>query len=134
MPENITTEDPKLGDAHEGGYLIYQSDGMRWIVSPANTEMYLAWDSREEAVSLAESVTGYTGWFIPTREQLRDISYVNREYWDSYRERAAYWSDTVSDVEGDTDGRWMVTFHNGNDHLLSKDNTRYVRVIRCVSY
>jgi len=132
---NFTTEIewPTLGIAGEGGYLICMADSNLWIVAPSSSEIGTRFNSRSAAVNSAQSVSGCSGWFVPTSSQLVNPGYTCRTYWDSYK-LEPYWSNSnfhpqhnnAYDVDFSTGSAW-----NGRNSLTS---IRCVRAFRCVSY
>jgi hypothetical protein len=82
---------PALGDAYEGGFLICCSSPTRWVVAPNTSEVSRTWYLREDANTTAQSVSGCTGWFVPTVTQLQNPGYTCRDFWDSFS-FSNYWS------------------------------------------
>lgn len=128
-----------LGSNVEGGYLICKSGGTAFIVAPQESEVSRNFYGRNDAITLAQSETGCTDWFIPNQGnfgsgQLGGTMRSCRTYWDNYS-RFTYWSNSTffgynyacacgSDFrEG---GRGGVS--------CSMSNTFCVRALRCVSY
>jgi len=127
---SFTTKAVELGDPYEGGYLICQSGGTRWVVAPSSTEVQRNWYLRGDANTRAQSVTGCTGWFIPTCGQLQNPGYTCRTYWDSYS-TVHYWSNT----EFSSATAWSVWFGAGGAYSSSGKPTAYwARSFRCVTY
>lgn len=118
-----------LGSSIEGGRLICRASNVAWIVSPNTSEVSRNWYSRNDAVTTAQSVSGYTGWFVPTRTQLQNPGYACRTYWDSYCANF-YWSDT----EYNAGYALFVAFNNGGSSRFDKASVRCVRAFRCVTY
>lgn len=131
-----------LGCSYEGGYAICLSPtqsnnisgvGVVWIVAPNTSEVSRTWYIRNDAVTTAQSVSGCTGWFIPTILQLQNPGYACRTYWDSYN-CTVYWSS--SEVGGSR--AWRMSMCNGSAisgfPTNSKGNTYCVRAFRCVTY
>ena len=121
---------PALGSSYEGGFLICKASPLRWVVSPYSAEVGRTWYLRNDANTTAQSVSGCTGWFVPTRPQLQDPGYLCRSFWDSYSSTCRYWSSTEHDA---TLARG-VYFANGNATNFNKTLTRCVRAFRCVTY
>jgi hypothetical protein len=126
---NFTTRAVALGESYEGGYLICQAGGTRWIVAPSTSEVSRSWHSRNDATTTAQSVSGCTGWFVPTLGQLQNPGYTCRTYWDSYSP-ALYWSSTVANPIYS----YRVCFNDGGFYSSHKALTSCVRAFRCVSY
>jgi len=125
---SFTIRDLALGDPYEGGYLICQASSVQWIVAPSSTEVRRFWYCRNDAVTTAQSVSGCTGWFIPTCGQLQNPGSVCRTYWDSYS--GIFWSNT----ECSGDSAWLVYLDNGNSRNYNKTCSWWARAFRCVSY
>jgi len=90
---NFTTGSPALGDPYEGGYLICQSGGTRWVVAPISAEVSRNWFSRANANTVAQAVSGCTGWFVPSCAQLQNPGATCKTYWDAYS-TTYYWSNS----------------------------------------
>jgi hypothetical protein len=91
---NFTSRAVQLGDSYEGGSLICQSGGVRWIAAKSNTEVTTTFSNRSAAVTCAQQVTGCTGWFIPTSDQMSNPGVVCRQYWDD--NGGNYWVDSTN--------------------------------------
>jgi hypothetical protein len=78
---DFTTADAALGDSYEGGFLICKASPLRWVVSPYSAEVSRNWYLRNDANTTAQSVSGCTGWFVPTRSQLQNPGYCCRSFW-----------------------------------------------------
>jgi|TARA_B100000035_G_scaffold195777_2_gene167214 hypothetical protein len=128
---NFTTEQdiPALGSAFEGGFLICCSSGTLWIVAPSSTEVRRGWDSRNDAVTQANSNAACGDWFVPTIAQLENPGYGCRTYWDSYSP-PCYWSN--SELTGST--AHGTRFTNGSSFPCNKIHSICVRAFRTVSY
>lgn len=116
-----------------GGYVICKASNVAWIVAPSSTEVSRDWFSRNDAVTTAQSVSGCTGWFVPTCGQLQNPGSTCKTYWDSWS-GTYYWSSTESDIHGG--GRaWSVWFPTGvaGGHR-PQSSTVCVRAFRCVTY
>jgi hypothetical protein len=129
---SFTTAEVALGDSYEGGFLICKASPLRWVVSPRSAEVSRTWHLRNDANTTAQSVSGCTGWFVPTCGQLQNPGYCCRTFWGPSPCYSAinYWSSTEVNA---THARY-VTFGTGNVHNASKANTRCVRAFRCVTY
>jgi hypothetical protein len=130
----FTTKALVLGDSYEGGFLICQSGGTRWVVAPSSAQVARAWNTRTDANTRSQVVSGCTGWFVPSCAQLKNPGYVCRTYWDSYGGR--YWSNT----EFNATDAFSVCFSNppfvlaGCGLYGAKFFDNVVRSFRCVSY
>lgn len=127
-----TVSGPILGTSYEGGTIICQSGGVRWVVSPSYVSA--TWHNRGGAVSDAQSQSGCTGWFVPTLGQVGNPLYACRTYWDDCY--ANHWSDT--DVPPgyavSPDYAWAFQWQGGTTTLRLKSCTYCVRALRCVTY
>lgn len=121
------------GISFEGGYLICQSGGTHWIVSPISSEVSTNWYSRGAAVTAAQQVSGCTGWFIPESTVLQNPGYICRTFWDSFSS-TQYWANST----GSNGYRGThVSMSTGNPYgspIYNKQLTFCVRAFRCVTY
>jgi len=129
---------PALGSAYEGGFLICQASGVRWVVAPASAEVSRNWCQIAQfghSITRAQQVSGCpTGWFVPTTFQQQTFTQC-RQYWDSYSGSAPspgayYWTSTTYSAfnglavfmpSGYAAGRPRPYYHCG-------------RAFRCVTY
>ena len=83
-----------LGTSIEGGTLIYKGGGKAVIVAPRPaTPVCRIWDSRGDAVTVAQAAVPCGDWYIPNWSDL--ITYVEfcgRNNWDTYT--CCLWSDS----------------------------------------
>ena len=130
VTHSFTTKPLELGDPYEGGYLICQAGGTRWVVAPSSAQVARSWYSRGDSNTLSQSVTGCTGWFIPSCVQLLNPGYACRTYWDSYNS-SLYWANNAL-----VDDRfaWAIHMGNGNDNGWWKSNAEQIRSFRCITY
>jgi hypothetical protein len=121
-----------LGASLGGGFLICRAGGLGWIVSPRSAEVSRTWYLREDANTTAQSVSGCTGWFVPTLGQLQNPGYLCRSFWGTSPcfSSTLYWSST----EINSTNACSVNFANGNTYNGSKTHTYCVRAFRCVTY
>jgi hypothetical protein len=147
---SFTTRGPLLGEAYEGGFLICQAGGTRWVVSPLSAEVSRSWHSRGDSNTRAQQVSGCTGWFVPTCNQIQNPGYVCRTNWDGYASNyptppagasgSWYWSDSQLDIRPDNPSwAWLINMSNGTMNFdvggtNNKNLTLCVRSFRCVSY
>lgn len=132
---NFTIRTLSLGDSYQGGFLICQSGGTRWIVSPSSAGVGANWNNRGIANTCAQSVTGCTGWFIPSCSQLQNPGYVCNVYWDSFSP-SFYWSNNAVNPS-DAVAVSVLTGQRCPGDLAGisrKTNVRPVRSFRTVSY
>jgi hypothetical protein len=113
----------------KGFFICCGPSTTKWFVAPSCTGVVRTWHSRDDAVTLANSLMGSCGWFVPSVSQLQNPGYACRTYWDSYQE-TVYWSSTASSAHG---GLYACTvyFHNNNTPLFNKNNINCVRAFRC---
>jgi hypothetical protein len=124
-----------MGGSLEGGILICRTgSGTAWVVSPKNSEVSRTWYCRNDASTLAQQVSGCTGWFVPNRTQLSNPGYSCRTFWDFYS-NALYWSITedTRSLPPHPDS-YAINFTNGNAINQNKTNTLCTRSFRCVTY
>ena len=123
-----------LGASFGGGFLICRAGGIGWIVSPRSTEVSRNWYAREDANTTAQSVSGCTGWFVPTASQLQNPGYSCRSFWGSPSPcfpSGVVWSST----EATSTHACYVNFNNGNAPNCTKTfGSACVRAFRCVTY
>jgi hypothetical protein len=86
------------------------------------------WYSRNDAVTLANSLMGSCGWFVPSVSQLQNPGSSCRIYWDSYSS-TYYWSST----EHASNSACVVYVFNGLRHFSHKIHPKCVRAFRCTS-
>ena len=121
--------DSLLGTAFEGGYLICQSGGTNWIVAPSSAEVLRSWYNINDANTTAQSVSGCTGWFVPSCAQGQNPGIFCRQYCDTYT-NTRYWSSTEFNASYARD----IPICGGNVSLALKSHTSPVRSFICVSY
>ena len=112
-----------------GGYLICARTNTAWIVAPSSAEVSRSWTNRNDANTTAQSVSGCTGWFVPTITQLQNPGYACRKFWDSFSS-TCYWSST----ECLSTYACVVCFNSGIVSACNRGNTICVRAFRCVTY
>jgi hypothetical protein len=133
---NFTTKPIEPGDNFGGGFVMCSAASVRWIVSPISAEVSRTWYLRNDANTLAQQVSGCTGWFIPSCAQLQNPGYVCRDFWgpSPCYSSALYWSNTEPPPRGDV--AFFVNFTNGvaSAPIYNKSATQCVRSFRCVTY
>ena len=124
-----------LGDSYEGGFLICKASPLRWVVSPRSAEVSRTWHLREDANTTAQSVSGCTGWFVPTRAQLENPGYCCRSFWGPSPcfSSATYWSSTERSAP-QASLACTVNFGTGAVGSGNKGSAYCVRAFRCVTY
>ena len=97
---SFTTAALSVGDSYEGGFLICKASPLRWVVSPRSAEVSRTWYLRNDANTTAQSVSGCTGWFVPTASQLQNPGYCCRSFWGPSPcfSSAYYWSSTEANA------------------------------------
>ena len=130
---SFTTGALPLGSFYEGGYFICASGGTRWVVAPCTAEVGAEWDSRANANSCAQSVSGCTGWFVPSISQYQNPGFTCRTYWDSYT-LANYWTPT--EFSGTNACFFNMSSGNPGGSAFNnyKSDANCVRAFRTVSY
>ena len=130
---SFTTESQTLGSSYEGGFLICKASPLRWVVSPYSAEVSKNWYSRNDANTTAQSVSGCTGWFVPTLSQLQNPGYICRSFWGPSPcfSSARYWSSTDDNA---TFARSVKFNGGGAPHYSGKQVVYCVRAFRCVTY
>ena len=130
---SFTTRNVVVGDSYEGGFLICKASPLRWVVSPYSAEVSRDWYSRNDANTTAQSVSGCTGWFVPTLTQLQNPGYCCGSFWgpSPCYSSTKYWSST----ECSAPNACLVDFgFNGSASCNIKTHTFSVRAFRCVTY
>ena len=127
-----TIPDVAVGASYEGGFLICKASPLRWVVSPYSAEVSRTWYLRNDANTRAQSVSGCTGWFVPTYTQLQNPGYLCRSFWgpSPCYSSTAYWSST----ENGASNAFGMYFSNGDAYNRNKTGTACVRAFRCVTY
>lgn len=124
-----------LGDSYEGGFLICKASPVRWVVSPSSAEVTRTWYVRSDANTSAQSVSGCTGWFVPSIEQMQNPGFTCKTYWPSPAPTGNYWSDTNCGYFYTIGRAWRISMDNGVAYCIAgKTNLLKVRSFRCVSY
>ena len=129
---SFTTAAVVVGDSYEGGFLICKASPLRWVVSPRSAEVSRDWYLRNDANTTAQSVSGCTGWFVPTISQLQNPGYCCRSFWGPSicYSSTNYWSST----ECNATIACYVTFAFGTGFSGTKTAPWCVRAFRCVTY
>ena len=129
---SFTTVGVETGASYGGGFLICKASPLRWVVSPRSAEVSRTWYCRGDANTIAQQVSGCTGWFIPTESQLGNPGFICRSFWgpSPCYSSACYWTAT-SDYPNYAA---LVQFSNGLPYGGPKALTRCVRAFRCVTY
>jgi len=128
---------PLRGDSYEGGFLICKASPLRWVVSPRSAEVSRTWHSRNDAITTAQAVSGCTGWFVPTANQLQNPGYCCRSFWGPspcYSTFFTVWSSTEMSAPYTGGFACYVHFGNGNMSFRQKCYGGCVRAFRCVTY
>ena len=123
---------PFRGDSYGGGFLICKASPLRWVVSPQSAEVSRTWYLREDANTTAQSVSGCTGWFVPTLSQLQNPGFICRSFWgpSPCYSSPGYWGST----ETSATNACSVYFNDGSEYNHPKTSTCCVRAFRCVTY
>ena len=121
----------KIGDSYNGGVVIYiDGTGQHGLIaakadmtgSSGKAEGFFNWYGAKVAAN--SFVDGYCDWFLPNKEQLKQL-YINRGHlggiMDTY-----YWSSS----ESESNKAWAQDFSTGQQIDGNKTNTSRVRAIR----
>lgn len=136
----LTVTTPTLGSSFGGGRLICRAAGVNWIVALSSSNVYRSWYLRNDAITLAQQVSGCTGWFVPSCPQFLNPGWSCRVYWDSYTRIftapagptfTQYWTTTDN---GNISNAIRVEMDSGFTGLSSKTQSWFVRAFRCVTY
>ena len=134
---NFTTEsDIQLGDNYpstgnnnsNGGNLICQSGGTRYIVAPSSAEISCCWYSRNYAANYAGQETGCSGWFVPSLSQHQNPGYCCRQYWENFGHNQSYWVNNNASTHN------AVCAYNNSSVDNVKTRRAKIRAFRNVSY
>lgn len=117
------------GTSVGGGFLICKSSSVAWVIAPYAAETSSTWYCRNDAVTCAQSVTGCTGWFIPTKSQLQNPGCVCQVYWDYIIPTSRYWSNTEYNA-----AYAEVVCMATPTFIANKALGLCVRAFRCVTY
>ena len=128
---NFTTESETLGSSQYGGVIICAASSIYWVISPDATEVGRAWNSRNDAVTTANSNAACGDWFIPSCGQLQNPGHACRTYWNF--NGPYYWSNTEIDSSF---ARYVyfTSTSSSTAHSAYKTFTACARAFRCVSY
>ena len=123
-----------LGDSYEGGFLICMAAPVRWVISTRSAEVGRSWYCRNDANTIAQQVSGCTGWFVPTHPQLQNPGYCCRSFWgpSPCYSTTQYWSSTQCCGEFADGNAADVSF--GPYNACSKPAAHCVRSFRCITY
>ena len=129
---SFTTVAIPVGSSFGGGFLICKASPLRWVVSPYSAEVTRTWHLRNDANTRSQSVSGCTGWFVPTRPQFQNPGYLCRSFWGPSPcfSSTYYWTST----DYGTPSACSVNFNSGGVIPSDKSNTYCVRAFRCVTY
>ena len=135
---SFTTTGLALGDSYEGGFLICKASPVRWVVSPRSAEVTRSFYCRGDANTTAQSVSGCTGWFVPTGAQLQNPGYICRTFWGTAPccySLSRYWSSTA-EPSSPTCLSQLIHFPNPTPQSipLQQNCVMCVRSFRCVTY
>ena len=130
----LTVTAPTPGDSFGGGFLICQSGGIRWVVSPYSAEVARTWYGRGDAVTRAQQVSGVGGWFVPTICELSYIGHACRSFWgpSPCYSSSYYWSNCPGAFNPYC--AYMIAFFNGVPYIEPNSFYTCVRAFRCVAY
>ena len=129
----------QLGAKLNSGILICkQGSGIVIYASPYSTEVSRTWYCRCDAAIVAQTVTGCTGWFIPSKTSFSggqlSCYFRCRSYWDCYS-RDCYWgNNSWFGNPGQKGCHVNFTIPNPGHANLDSTNIICARAFRCVSY
>ena len=127
-------EDCQCNAVDCGGFLICKAAPVRWIVAPSSAQVNRVWDSRNDANTRAQEVSGCTGWFIPTYQQLQNPGYCCRSFWDSFSP-SRYWANQG---QGGSQLSSTISFEPGGAGAMTYRQACFynfpIRSFRCVTY
>jgi hypothetical protein len=131
---NFTTVALNLGDSYGGGNLICKANPVRWITAPSAAEISTNWFNRNSANTCAQTISGCSGWFVPTITQLQNPGSVCRAYWQDPKGNS-FWSNSDCGYFYTIGRAWRLNLSNGNAYCVaSKTNSLSIRSFRCVTY
>ena len=134
---SFTTKSVSLGDAFEGGFLICQAGGTRWIVAPSSTQVTRDWNNGVvDSIALANAQAACGDWFIPDCAGLMNPGRTCTAYWDSVDTSTYgkhYFSNEVNPAYG-SNSVFAVRMGSGGATSMGKQNVCYARAFRTVSY
>ena len=131
---DFTTIALNLGASYGGGNLICKSSPVRWIAAPAAAEVIRTFFARGQANAQAQTVSGCTGWFVPSISQMQNPGSVCRNYWENPKGNS-FWSNTDCGYFYTIGRAWRINLSNGTAYCIaSKTNNLSIRSFRCVTY
>jgi len=117
------------------GYLICKSGGVAWLIAPQSYAVSRTWYCRDDAAISSQTITGCSGWFVPTCTQFQNPGYTCKTYWDPTPGGVNYWTST------EISANYAVSSYlNGNTGNFNPNNPRSknciftIRAFRCVTY
>ena len=134
---SFTTEVFVPGASYEGGFLICKASPLRWVVSPYSAEVSRTWYLRNDANTTAQSVSGCTGWFVPTISQLQNPGLICRSFWGPSPCSSwptCYWTSCPITNPAPHLTQLAATIYINGCVNRDKTNTNCVRAFRCVTY
>lgn len=128
----LTVTAPTLGSNFGGGILICRTASVNWIISPSSASVIRTWYLRGDSNTIAQQVSGCTGWFVPSSSQLLNPGYSCSIYWspDNLVCGGRYWSNT----EYNANYAYYVRMSNGREDYWRKTCPYLVRSFRCVTF
>ena len=136
---------PIEGQIYQGGYVICVDAGSScaWTIAPPSAQLGRDWFSRNDANTCAQTVTGYSGWFIASASQWQNPGYSCRANWPY--NPGTYWTNTQIPTQATE--AYYINMSTGtlgscwpNDNAYSGPGNagtpagRNVRSFRCISY
>jgi hypothetical protein len=98
----------------------------KWFVAPQCTEVSRPYVSRNDTVTVANSLMGTCGWFVPSNTQMSNPGFVCRTYWDTLdgAGQPYYWT-TFSGCSFNMRGGYLMGSNNNFSYR--------VRSFRCTA-
>lgn len=119
-----------LGSVLNDSWIICRSGGIAWTVG--TTSVKRNWYCRNDGITTMQSITGCTGWFIPSYSEILNPGFSCRTYWSWYSGGSSqdYWTNTEIDASR------ARTFRMANAYTKAygKNNYRWIPTFRCVTY
>lgn len=126
-----------LGASYEGGNLICQAGGTRWIAAPFATEVQRCWDCRNDAVTVANAAQACGDWFIPTCDQFINPLQQCQTYLDGCQGGNVRYITNSEAPNYSNTTFYFDTFQPGQGggfQFETSSNTYWIRTLRSVTY
>ena len=109
-------------------------------MAPGCADVNRIWNSRGDAVTVANSCMGSCGWFVPCGPLLQNPAYACRTYWDrcccthptfGFDYDTRYWSDTQFNTDFARYTQFGGSGSPGGSEIMNKAAGAPVRAMRC---